>query len=273
MLATDKAPVQRPPDLTFLPHVAVPTREYFWISAYLGVLAACAVRICGGPYVAVLLQFPKRFDIHQSPCYAFTYTINGSSPFPHVLDLRILSGQFWSSFANKSVSRVRYFSTLASLTVLTDDFLPILARSIGIFSLHMLYFLLFTAQCFFMARIYILSKGNLWMSIPPFTLAFAALGLGLYVAARLRIAGEYTEIFSMKTYILVVDILALSCDIFVTSALCYLLHNSRAALQHNVTNSIINRILVNIINRGGLNLVVAVLIMVFLQLSPRTMLL
>jgi len=62
---------------------------------------------------------------------------------------------------------------------------------------------------------------------------------------------------------MVTDIMAFICDITVTLELCYLLHRGRSNVK--ATDGLINRILVSILNRGGTNLIINILLLVLVR--------
>ncbi|KAK7445749.1 hypothetical protein VKT23_014745 [Stygiomarasmius scandens] len=136
-------------------------------------------------------------------------------------------------------------------------------------------------------KLYTVSKQNLWMTTPPLLLANGTLStypqiitpklinqepsfisvMGLYGIALFTKGARYTNLFMFQKYLLAADIMVLTCDVLVTSALCYLLHKTRS--QVRATRGVLNRLFFNVLNRGGFNLILTILMIVFLRLNTK----
>jgi len=134
-----------------------------------------------------------------------------------------------------------------------------------------IYIIAFIAQCFFVKRIWSLSqttKLKLAFTVPIMVLSTSGIVSGLVdtgLVARhprfSRLGGADIHPFKM-TFALA----AAACDISITAALCYLLHRSRTGIQS--TESLLNTLIIQAINRGAITSVAAVLYLILYLSTP-----
>ncbi|KAJ3746178.1 hypothetical protein DFH05DRAFT_1484028 [Lentinula detonsa] len=125
-------------------------------------------------------------------------------------------------------------------------------------------------QSFLAHRVWQLSNGNMWISIPALLLVaaefvsvfvFAVIGL-----TRVHTFVELAEI--LKGLSITVNVLAAVGDTYIAGLLTLLLHTSRTGFRRS--DSIINKLIIFSINTGALTSLCAIASMLSILLAPET---
>ncbi|KAJ3735531.1 hypothetical protein DFJ43DRAFT_1058122 [Lentinula guzmanii] len=125
-------------------------------------------------------------------------------------------------------------------------------------------------QSFLAHRVWQLSNGNMWISIPAYLLVaaefvsvfvFAVIGL-----TRVHTFVELAEI--LKGLSITVNVLAAVGDTYIAGLLTLLLHTSRTGFRRS--DSIINKLIIFSINTGALTSLCAIASMLSILLAPET---
>ncbi|KAK7464253.1 hypothetical protein VKT23_006417 [Stygiomarasmius scandens] len=177
--------------------------------------------------------------------------------------LSLATGQIITAAVWVHQTLIENFGKLISL-----DEVPVVA----LVQLYIMWLLFFFTQSFFVYRIWNLSGGNYWNTLPPAILSTTTLCLSFYVTGRLQAMGHFALIFSINDHIIASAVLAVICDGSVTFNLTYLLHQKRSHSRVKATNIMISKILVYILNRGGFNFMLTAIELTLYLHNNRSML-
>lgn len=124
----------------------------------------------------------------------------------------------------------------------------------------------FVVQLFFIWRIWKLSEEKYY--IPVMIIAIATAGLvvsSAYVHKAFKLDG-FHELVKLQTLSALVNVFSAVTDVLIAAVMVYLLHSARSGIQH--TDTVINRLLVFVINTGLLTSICAVCSLIAVLLAP-----
>ncbi|KAJ3908347.1 hypothetical protein F5879DRAFT_937770 [Lentinula edodes] len=125
-------------------------------------------------------------------------------------------------------------------------------------------------QSFLAHRVWQLSNGNIWISVPAFLLVAAefvsVFVFGVIGLTRVHTFVELSDI--LKGLSITVNVLAAVADTYIAGLLTLLLHTSRTGFQRS--DSIINKLIIFSINTGALTSLCAIASMLSILLAPAT---
>ncbi|KAM5541171.1 hypothetical protein V8D89_005100 [Ganoderma adspersum] len=125
------------------------------------------------------------------------------------------------------------------------------------------------AQCFFAHRLWRLSNGNKLLVSSVVLGALCSFGLGVAISEHMYYNREIAVLSSPEIQILggIASSLSVICDIIIVAGLCYYLNSKRTGFKR--TDSIIDRLIIYVINRGVLTAVCQVGHMISIVGLPR----
>ncbi|KAF5360060.1 hypothetical protein D9758_007546 [Tetrapyrgos nigripes] len=128
--------------------------------------------------------------------------------------------------------------------------------------------LIFWSQLFYVSRVWILSKRKWWMAAIPACPAAALFGMGLYIT---YVASEVDNLAKFNLVLgnvsTVAFVLGFVTEMAIAVQLCYLLHHYRSG--GNTPSKVINRILIEVVNRGVLASILVIVALVLYLAKPR----
>ncbi|KAA1465967.1 hypothetical protein DENSPDRAFT_4150 [Dentipellis sp. KUC8613] len=121
-------------------------------------------------------------------------------------------------------------------------------------------------QSYFILRIWRLSKGKLWLTIPVIVCAIAQfLVTVIYTAKGLKLTG-FDELTDIQGLSISINGTTVATDISIAAILCGLLHGSRTGFRR--TDNMINKLMIFSVNTGLLTSIDAVCSLAFVVAFP-----
>ncbi|TFK45297.1 hypothetical protein OE88DRAFT_1740399 [Heliocybe sulcata] len=157
-----------------------------------------------------------------------------------------------------------YWAFIISFGSLLD--IDVMPRT-AVTQLLAIYMCAFISQLFFAWRIWRLSHRNIWLTTWVLVLACLQIGAGI---AQTTLSAEVGRFSKLATTIKVTTIQSsatAACDLSITIILIMLFHTSRTGLKR--TDTLLNKLIVYSLNRGGATTLAAFLNMLFFVLFPQ----
>jgi hypothetical protein len=110
------------------------------------------------------------------------------------------------------------------------------------------YIVAFVSQIFYLSRIWILTGGNYYYSVPVGVLALVQICAGVAQTVFVAKVHTYRNLPSTEPVTSAQSGAAAACDVLITVILCYILHDSRSSIRR--TNSVVDKLILYAINRG-----------------------
>ncbi|KAF9065542.1 hypothetical protein BDP27DRAFT_1404776 [Rhodocollybia butyracea] len=126
----------------------------------------------------------------------------------------------------------------------------------------------FIVQMYFAWVIFLLNSKQKAATLLIMALALTQLGAGLNQGVITTILGSLRQIEDIKTVFVVQSAASLACDAVITLSLCLILRNNRTGMES--TNTLIQKLMVNAINRGALTTLAAALEIILFLAVPGT---
>lgn len=124
-------------------------------------------------------------------------------------------------------------------------------------------------QCFYLTRLWLLSKGNMLLTgfILAIVLATAAMGTAwVILAMQLK---TFDDLLTISPITISINALSTASDVLIAGSLCLMLHRARTGFKKSDT--MINRLMLFVVNTGVLTSCIAIAALVALIASPLTL--
>jgi len=121
-------------------------------------------------------------------------------------------------------------------------------------------------QCFFVRRLYILSRKNLWLSGTVLFLALVHFGLEIAVMGLTYKYPRYDQFHLLTPYFTTALVLAAAVDLIIAGALCFFLVEHRTGMEN--TDTLLNKLVKYTISSGLLTSVTDVIILICFLTMP-----
>ncbi|KAF5361401.1 hypothetical protein D9758_006250 [Tetrapyrgos nigripes] len=127
---------------------------------------------------------------------------------------------------------------------------------------------IYSASCFYVTRIWILSRKQWWMAFIPAISSTVVFILAIYLVATIQKSGHFSTLY-VDYYNLpfILYGLAVFTELSITLELTYFLRRYRSGVRS--TNMTVNKILIELLNRGVLSLLTSTITIVLYVLKPR----
>jgi len=124
-------------------------------------------------------------------------------------------------------------------------------------------------QTFYTFRILRLSKRNFWLSGSIFLVIVSKTGCGAAWVILSMQLDTYEQLLNISALTITINALSTVVDVSIAVSLCYLLHKARTGFKRS--DSIINKLIIFVVNTGMLTTFCAITTLVCLIASPHSL--
>ncbi|GJE95888.1 hypothetical protein PsYK624_120790 [Phanerochaete sordida] len=130
--------------------------------------------------------------------------------------------------------------------------------------------LTFCVHCFFVHRLYKLSKGNLWLAAPIAFLALARLASACVTCSKMIQLGSFSAFFHQIRWVFTLGLcLSTGTDVIIAFCMCYFLWNSRTGTSD--LDAIIETVILYTVENGILTSIATIASLCFWLASPHNL--
>ncbi|KAF5309808.1 hypothetical protein D9611_013580 [Ephemerocybe angulata] len=125
-------------------------------------------------------------------------------------------------------------------------------------------------QTFYVYRIWTLSKKNYYLCGLIMLLILSTAGSGIAWVVLSMQFDTYAQLITINPVTITINALSTTSDVLIASSLCWMLHTSRTGFKRSDT--IINKLMIFVVNTGLLTTICAIISLAFLVGSPHSLL-
>ncbi|KAF5371406.1 hypothetical protein D9615_009697 [Tricholomella constricta] len=124
-------------------------------------------------------------------------------------------------------------------------------------------------QCFYLTRVWLLSNKSIFLTVFILLIVLANAGLGtVWVVLSMQLE-TYDELLTISPITISINALSAAADVLIAASLCIMLHRARTGFKRS--DSMINRLMLFVVNTGVLTSCCAVASLISLIASPLTL--
>ncbi|KAF9463802.1 hypothetical protein BDZ94DRAFT_1321566 [Collybia nuda] len=124
-------------------------------------------------------------------------------------------------------------------------------------------------QCFYTTRVWRLSNKNVWLTGLILAIVLANAGCGTAWVILSMQLNTYEELLSISPLTISINALSTGADVLIAASLCFMLQRARTGFKKS--DSMINRLMLFVVNTGVLTSICAIASLVSLLASPLTL--